>query len=430
MTEVFIESLDREGRGVAHVNGKAIFIEGALPAERVSYSVLRRRPSYEIARADRILEPSGSRVTAQCEHFGVCGGCSLQHLEMRAQVAAKQRVLEDAFRHLGNVEPGRLLAPVYGNAWEYRHRARFTVRRVAKKGGVLVGFHERGSSYVVDMRNCHVLPRAIAEQIPALRVLVEKLSIRERLPQIEIAVGERVTVLVFRILEGLTPDDEFELKGYAEQSGMQVWLQPKGPETARPFWPEGGPELDYGLPEFDLRLRFLPTDFTQVNHAANRILVRRAMRLLDPRSGDRIADFFCGLGNFTLPIARLGAQVVGVEGSKGLIGRARENALANGLEAVARFESANLFEATQCASYSGYDKALIDPPRDGAMELVKSFASGGPRRIVYVSCDPATLARDAGVLVHALGYSLEAAGIVNMFPHTSHVESIALFERL
>ncbi len=429
MAEADIESLDREGRGVARVDGKAIFIEGALPFERVNYSITRRKPSYEVGRLDKVLERGGARVEALCEHFGVCGGCSLQHLEMRAQVAVKQRVLEDAFRHLGKVEPGSMLPPVYGTAWRYRHRARFTVRRVAKKGGVLVGFHERGSSYVADMRRCEVLPDKVAAQIPALRSLVESLSIRERLPQIEVAVGDRVTVLVFRILEGLSPEDEATLKAYAERSGMQVWLQPKGPETAHPFWPADAPELDYSLPEFDLRLRFLPTDFTQVNHAANRILVRRAVHMLDPRPGERIGDFFCGLGNFSLPIARLGAQVLGIEGSEGLVRRAGENARLNGLDASASFETANLFDPGQCAKYSGFDKVLIDPPRDGALELVKSFKSAGPVRIVYVSCDPATLARDAGILVHTLGYSLESAGVVNMFPHTSHVESIAAFER-
>lgn len=427
--EAQIESLDREGRGVAHVEGKAIFVEGALPMERVGYTVLRRKPSYELARVESVIEPSVSRVQPQCVHFGVCGGCSLQHFELRAQVAAKQRVLEDAFRHVGKVEPGRLLPPVHGTGWGYRHRARLTVRHVAKKGGVLVGFHERGSSFVADMHTCEVLPPTVAAQLPELRSLVQSLSIRDRLPQIELAVGDRVTILVFRILEALTPEDEAALREYAERSGMQVWLQARGPETAQPFWPLAAPELDYALPEFQLRIGFLPTDFTQVNQAANRMLVRRAMRLLDPRPGERVADFFCGLGNFSLPIARLGAEVLGVEGSQGLIKRAEQNAHANGLGALCRFETANLFEPVACARYSGFDKVLIDPPRDGAMELVKSFATGGPRRIVYVSCDPATLARDTGVLVNAQGYVLEAAGVVNMFPHTSHVESIALFTR-
>ena len=429
MAETTIESLDSEARGVSHIDGKATFIAGALPFERVSYTVTRRRPSYDLARLDDVLEASGFRVLPKCPHFGVCGGCSLQHLELNAQVAVKQRVLEEAFRRLGKVEPEHILSPIYGNQWRYRHRARFTVRRVAKKGGVLVGFHERGSSYVADMNRCEVLPESVAEQIPALRELVDRLSIRERLPQIEIAIGERVTVLVLRILMPPTAADEAILAEYAESTGFQLWLQPKGPDTAAPFWPLQMPELSYELPEFDLSMRFAPTDFTQVNHAVNRLLVRRAVELLDPRPGDRIGDYFCGLGNFTLPIARSGAQVLGVEGSGGLVERARLNAAINGLDARVRFEVANLFDAEVCRKYAGMDKVLIDPPRDGAVELIKSFSSGAPSRIVYVSCDPATLARDAGMLVHSHRYKLTSAGIVNMFPNTSHVESVAVFDR-
>jgi len=300
---------------------------------------------------------------------------------------------------------------------------------VAKKGGVLVGFHERGSSYVADMNHCEVLPDHVAAQIPELRSLVEKLSIRERLPQIEVAIGERVTVLVFRVLEDPTVTDSAVLAEYAERTGFHIWLQAKGPETASPFWPRNAPPLSYSLPEFDLEMRFCPTDFTQVNHAVNRILIRRALGLLDPRPEDRIGDYFCGLGNFTLPIARSGAFVLGVEGSAGLVERGRQNAALNGLTGNARFEVANLFDAEACRRYTGLDKVLIDPPRDGAAELIKSFSDRGPKRLVYVSCDPATLARDAGMLVHSVGYRLVKAGVVNMFPNTSHIESIALFDR-
>ena len=430
MADTTIESLDSEARGVSHVDGKAIFIVGALPFERVSYTVTRRRPSYEVARLDAVLDESGSRVSPKCVHFGVCGGCSLQHLEPRAQVAVKQRILEEAFKRLGKVEPDHILPPIYGNQWRYRHRARFTVRRVAKKGGVLVGFHERGSSFVADMNNCEVLPDQVAGQIPALRGLVEKLSIREQLPQIEIAIGEHVTVLVFRILSDPTSEDLAILADYAKLTGFHLWSQPKGPETAAPFWSQKMPPLSYELPEFDLDMRFGPTDFTQVNHAVNRLLVRRAVGLLDPRRGEKIGDFFCGLGNFTLPIARSGAHVLGVEGSAVLVDSARRNSALNGLDANTRFEVANLFDAAACGKYSGLDKALIDPPRDGASELIKSFTYGGPKRLVYVSCDPATLARDAGMLVHSIGYRLTTAGVVNMFPNTSHVESIAVFDRV
>ena len=428
-----IESLDREGRGVAHVDGKAVFIDGALPGETVVYSPYRKKPSYELAQLLEVRKGSASRVTAQCPWYSRCGGCSLQHFDLKAQVAAKQRILEDALWHIGRVRPQRMLSPICGPAWAYRHRARLSVRLVPKKGGILVGFHERKSSYVAEMSSCEVLPPPVSAAIPELKQLIEQLSIRERLPQVELAVGEAVTVMVFRVLAPPTPEDQALIRRYAEDSGFQVWLQPKGPETATPFWPLNGPVLDYALPEFGVRIGFKPTDFTQVNHAVNRILVRRAMDLLQPRAGDRVGDFFCGLGNFTLPIARSGADVFGVEGSPQLVRQAEENAVANGLSCA--FESANLFEEDACArilrNAGQMNKVLIDPPREGATELVKALWSAClPERIVYVSCDPATLARDAGILIQSERYSLQAAGIVNMFPHTSHVESMALFERL
>lgn len=426
--EAFIESLDREGRGVAHVEGKAIFIDGALPGERVEYSPYRRKPTFEMAQIVRVLEPSGMRTEPGCAFFGTCGGCAMQHLDFAGQVAAKQRVLEDALERIGKVSPDTLMPPIQGEPWGYRHRARLSVRLVPKKGGVLVGFHERRSSYVADMTSCEVVPRSVSSLFVPLRRLVEKLSTPDRMPQVELAVGARVTVLVFRVLERLDATDEAHLRTFADEYGVQVWLQEKGPDTVRPFWPLDAPALDYELAEYGLRIGFLPTDFTQVNHGVNTMLVRRAMRLLDPRPGDRIADLFCGLGNFTLPIARLGASVAGFEGSAGLVQRARDNAARNGL--VAEFSTANLFEPGEIPDLAGYDKLLIDPPRDGALELVKSLPeAGGPQRIVYVSCDPATLARDAAILVHTRGYSLDAAGIANMFPHTAHVESIAVFSR-
>jgi len=424
-----VESLDREGRGVAHVEGKAVFIDGALPGETVRYAPYRSKPSYEQAQLLELIQSSAARVAPRCPHYQICGGCSMQHLGGEAQVAAKQRVLEDALWHIGRVRAEAMLPPVHGLAWRYRQRARLSVRYVPKKGGALVGFRERRSTYVADMDSCEVLPDAVSSLIPELCTLVGALSVRDRLPQIEVAVGEAATALVLRVLQPLTSADESEVRAFAERSGMQVWLQPGGPESAAPFWPPGGPPLYYSLPEFGVRLEFLPADFTQVNNAVNRILVRRAMALLDPLPGERIGDFFCGLGNFTLPIARMGATVTGYEGSERLVARARKNALANGLEGPSEFQVANLFDAAACAGLARFDKALIDPPREGAAELIKSFSAGGPRRIVYVSCDAATLARDAGMLVHAQGYALRAAGVANMFPHTSHVESIALFER-
>jgi 23S rRNA (uracil1939-C5)-methyltransferase len=425
---VIIESLDREGRGVGHVEGKAVFIDGALPGEIVEFTVTKERPSYTLGTVRAIVAESSARTTPRCPYFGVCGGCSLQHMEFRAQVASKQRVLEDTLKHIGSVQPETLLAPIYGPQWRYRHRARLSARFVPKKGGALVGFHERGSSYVADMRSCEVLPAHVSALLSPLRELIQSLSIARRLPQIEVAVGDRVTVLVLRILDPLTGNDERSLREFADLQGVQVWLQPAGPESAQPFHPRSMPALAYALPEFGLSMEFSPTDFTQVNHGVNEMLVRRALQLLEPSAGDTIGDFFCGLGNFTLPIARQGARVIGYEGSSVLIARARANAERHGLRAD--FAKANLFEAAELPQLERFDKLLIDPPRDGAAELMKALGErGAPRRVVYVSCDPATLARDAAILVHTKGFRMRAAGIANMFPHTSHVESIALFER-
>ncbi len=434
MDPVVITALDQEGRGIARVDGKAVFVEGALVGERVTIEVFRRKPSFEQARAVEILAPSAARTTPRCPHFGVCGGCSLQHVDAAAQVAAKQRVLEDAFWHIGRVRPQTMLAPIHGLTWGYRQRARLSVRDVAKKGGVLVGFREKKSSYVTDMTSCVVLPPRISALLPELRTLVASLSIHDRVPQIELACGESaegpVDALVLRNLAPLTPADERVVVAFADRHGVHIWLQPGGPATVRPFHPPQC-RLAYALPDFDLEFAFDPTDFTQVNAAINRVLVRRAIGLLDPGPGERIADFFCGLGNFTLPIARRGASVIGIEGSASLVRRAEANAAANGLAGNASFATANLFAATadSLAAHGRFDKALIDPPREGAIELVKALPADGLARIVYVSCNPATLARDAAVLVNEHGYALRAAGIANMFPHTAHVESIALFER-
>ena len=428
MPIALIESLDREGRGVAHVAGKAVFVDNAVPGERVEYSAYRRKPE-EAAQIVRIVQEGAPRISPRCAFFGTCGGCSMQHIEERAQVAAKQRVLEDALWHLGRIRPETMLRPLHGLAWGYRHRARMSVRWVEKKGGSLVGFRERRSSYVTEMTSCEVLPLKVSGLIRPLRTLIDTLDMQGRIPQIEVAVGDALTVLVLRVLEAVGVEDRERLKRFAEDHAVQLWLQPEGPDSARPFWPVEAPGLYYTLPEYGLRIAFGPTDFTQVNHAVNRLLVSRALSLLDPRPGERIGDFFCGLGNFTLPIASCGAEVLGVEGSAGLVARAEENALANGLADRCRFAVADLFDAAECAGLPACDKVLLDPPREGAIELVKSFAAKPPSRIVYVACDPATLARDSGVLVHVQGYRLAAAGVVNMFPHTSHVESIALFER-
>ncbi len=432
MKQVIVESLDHEGRGVAHSEGKVIFIEGALPGERVTYASYRRKPSFENAQVTHIVKPSFMRVEPKCIHFGVCGGCSMQHLEPRAQVAAKQRILEDDLWHIGKVKAESILPPIYGMPWGYRQRARLSVRRVEKKGKTLVGFHEKRSSFVADLTLCEILPPKISALMPALAHLMDSLSIRDRLPQIEVACGDRVDALVLRVLEPPSPADEAALRAFADAHDVQFWLQPKGPDTVHPFHPLDAPALTYTLPEFDVEMPFAPTEFTQVNHQLNRAMVHRAMRLLDPQAGERIADFFCGLGNFTLPIARHGAAVLGIEGSAALVKRAQQNAAHNGLPANAKFAAMNLFETDESvlAELGAFDKWLIDPPRDGAVELLKAIRDEtAPRRIVYVSCNPATLARDAAVLVQTKGYVLKAAGVMNMFPQTSHVESIAVFEK-
>ncbi len=430
MNPVIVESLDHEGRGIAHADGKVIFIEGALTGERVTYSSYRKKPSYEQAQVGQILKQTFLRVQPKCPNFGTCGGCSMQHLEARAQVAVKQRVLEDNLERIGKVKAKTMLSPIYGQIWGYRQRARLSVRHVLKKGKTLVGFREKNGKYVADMQHCEILTPRIARLLPLLGELNESFTTRDILPQIEVAVGEHVDVLVLRILQALSPSDEALIKQFADTHKVQFWTQTKGPETVVPFYPLDAPPLTYSLPEFGITMPFAPTEFTQVNSEMNRLMVSRAMRLLDPQPDERIADFFCGLGNFTLPIARSGAQVVGIEGSGALVKRAQQNAALNGLSGNTKFQSMNLFEMDEAtlAQLGSFDKWLVDPPREGAIELVKSISvETAPRRIVYVSCSPSTLARDAEVLVHTKGYNLHAAGVMNMFPHTSHVESIAIF---
>ncbi|HJV73778.1 MAG TPA: 23S rRNA (uracil(1939)-C(5))-methyltransferase RlmD [Noviherbaspirillum sp.] len=439
---IVIESLDMEGRGVGHLQnedgspGKVIFVEGALPEERVSYQSFRRKPKWEAATMTELHRESSLRVKPKCVHFGTCGGCAMQHLEPSAQVAMKQRVLEDNLWHIGKVKAEMMMRPIYGPTWGYRYRARLSVRNVQKKGGVLVGFHERKSSFIADMQTCEILPPHVSAMLVPLRRLVESLTIFEQMPQIELAVGDDLTVLVLRIMAPITAVDEEKLRAFADNYRIQWWLQPKGPDTAYPFYPMSV-QLHYTLPEFGVRMPFKPTDFTQVNHHINRVLVARGLRLLDVQSGERVADLFCGLGNFTLPLATQAREVVGIEGSTALTERALENARANGLQEKTVFHCRNLFEATteDFVSLGKFDRMLIDPPREGAIAVCQAIAGleeqhaeMKPKRIVYVSCNPATLARDAGFLVHQGGYRLTQAGVVNMFPHTAHVESIAVFD--
>ncbi len=437
-----VESLDLEAQGVAHkLEGKVVFIDDALPGEEVQVKVNRRKNNWEQATMTALRRESSQRVVPRCAHFGTCGGCKMQHFHVGAQVATKQRALEDQLWHLGKVKAEQLLRPIEGPAWGYRYRARFSVRYVAKKDKVLVGFHERKSSFIADMETCQVLPPHVSALLMPLRDLVAAMDQRDRLPQIELAVGDEVTALVLRHLEPLTDADLVRLREFGLTHDVQWWLQAKGPDTACRL-AEGGPELSYALPEFGITMPFKPTDFTQVNPHINRVLVTRALRLLDVGPDERVIDWFCGLGNFTLPIARGAREVLGIEGSEALVQRSRENAALNGLGAKTSFVARNLFELTpaETASYGNAEKWLVDPPREGAFALAKALADlhadrslvptyTVPKRIVYVSCNPATLARDAGLLVHQAGYRCTFAGAVNMFPHTAHVESMAVFER-
>ena len=435
-----------EARGVGHLQnedgtpGKVVFVEGALPKERVVYSSYRKKPSWEAAKMMSLIKESSLRTKPKCAYFGVCGGCSMQHLEPSAQVALKQRILEDNLKHIGKVKAETMLRPIHGPTWGYRYRARISVRNVVKKGGVLVGFHERKSSFITDMKTCEILPPNVSAMLLPLRELIASLSVIDDLPQIELAIGqgeeEKVTAMVLRIMTALSAEDEVKLKAFADLHQVQWWLQPAGPDSAYQFYPTEN-NLHYALPEFNVKMPFKPTDFTQVNHQINRVLVARALRLLDAQPTDRIADLFCGLGNFTLPIATQAREVVGIEGSTTLTERSLENATANGLADKTSFYCRNLFEAKaqDFVELGKFDRMLIDPPRDGALavcealsELGKSHPDLLPTRIVYVSCNPSTLARDAAVLVNEGQYDLKNAGVINMFPHTSHVESMAVFE--
>ena len=464
-----VESLDIEAQGIAHrADGKVVFVDGALPFEQVTANVYRKKSSFEKATLMAIHRESSQRVQPACPHFGMhvgaCGGCKMQHLHIGAQVAVKQRVLEDNLRFIGKLKPDTLLRPIEGPAWRYRYRARLSVRFVRKKGTALVGFHERKSAYVADMTECHVVPLHVSEMLMPLRRLISNMDARETIPQIELACGDEVTALVLRHMAPLSADDLTRLRAFAAaNAGVQWWLQSGGLDSVK-LLDEGVQELSYSLPEFGLTMPFKPTDFTQVNPHINQVLVSRALRLLDVQPTERIIDWFCGLGNFTLPLATKAREVLGVEGSEALVARSGKNYERNRPSSHIRrelsatnFVARNLFEMTPgvLVRDGTAEKWLVDPPREGAFELFKSLAAlhqqlvtgvpcddgiqqqslalngwTPPSRIVYVSCNPATLARDAGVLVESSGYRCTAAGVVNMFPHTAHVESIAVFERV
>jgi 23S rRNA (uracil1939-C5)-methyltransferase len=428
--EAVIESSSHDGRGVARIDGKATFVHGALPGERVRLRVVRHHRNFDEAETEAVLEPSADRVEPACPRFGVCGGCSLQHVAPVAQIESKQQALLDVLRHIGHLEPERVFAPIVGSSpWGYRRKARLGVKYVGKKGKVLVGFRERSSSFVTDTERCPVLHPRVGEALTALATLIGSLDIRERVPQVEVAMGDERCILVFRVLAPPSAGDAERLRSFGATHGFVVYLQEGGLDSIRPLDPPGV-QLTYALPEFDVELEFRPGDFTQVNFEVNRLMVARAVELLRPQPQERVLDLFCGLGNFTLPLARRAAEVVGVEGEAGLVTRARANALRNGI-GNARFYTANLYAALDAEPWlrERFAAALLDPPRTGAVEVLPLLPRLGVERLVYVSCYPGTLARDAAELVQRHGYRLVGAGAMDMFPHTAHVESIAVFER-
>ena len=425
-----IDSIDIEGRGVARHEGKVVFVQGALSGETVQASFTQEKPRYALAKIDRVLKPSSQRRAPLCTYADVCGGCSLQHLESAAQVAAKQRVLEDTLKRIGSVRPTQMLAPLHGPEWGYRHRARLAVQANAK--GVRIGYRESGSHRISDIQHCAVLPRHVSLLLPGLHQLIAALSAPEGIKEIGVAVGSHATALVLHHAAALNGRDIALLRAFAKQHEIHWWLQPPVKRDLHPLDAEAKNALSYALPEFDLRMPYFPTDFTQANPDLNQIMVSKALQLLNVSNTDRVADFFCGLGNFSLPLATKARQVLGVEGSRSLTERAMQAALENRLQHNTKFVATDLFsvDVHWLRRQKRFDRVLLDPPRDGAQALCQALAalntSEAPTRIVYVSCNPATLARDAGIL--SKRYALQKAGIINMFPHTGHVESIAVFD--
>jgi 23S rRNA (uracil1939-C5)-methyltransferase len=427
--EADIVDLAHDGRGVARVDGKAVFIEGALPSERVRYRVFKRRRHMDEAVMVEVLAASPDRSAPRCAHFGICGGCSLQHLAPAAQLLSKQRQLLENLQRIGNLQPQRVLAPLRASEWAYRRRARLGVKYVDKKGRVLAGFREREKPYIADIKHCDVLLAPLAQLPQELAALTETLTIREKLPQVEVAAGDRATALVFRVLEPPSATDLAKLAAFGAQRGLQIFLQPGGLDSVRPLR-DDYPPLDYAIDGGSVVIEFGPVDFIQVNRDINSAMVDAAMLLLQPQPGDAALDLFCGLGNFTLPLARRVRQVVGVEGDASLLSKARANAARNAI-GNAGFATENLFEPQTFGAWANehYDLVMLDPPRAGAAQLLSCMPRWGPRRVVYISCHPGSLARDAQILAAEYGFVLSAAGVMDMFPHTTHVESIAVFER-
>lgn len=424
-----IESLSHDGRGIARIDGKTVFVDGALAGERVSFQYARLHKSYDEARAIEIHSSAAERVEPGCTHFGTCGGCSLMHMAPEAQLEHKQATLAEHFAHFGNLAPKSWLAPLTGPLWGYRRKARLGVKYVAKKEQVLVGFREKASPFIAQLDSCEVLDPRVGKRLAELGQMIAGLEAYNRIAQIEVAMDDDHVALVFRNLDPLSDADKQAMIDYGRQHELWIYEQPGGPDTVAPLWPEN-PQLSYA-PEPGLTLNFDPSDFTQVNAGINEKMIQRAMALLDVQPDDRILDLFCGLGNFTLPLAKRVSEVVGVEGDTALVNHARNNANLNSLP-NAEFELADLTQ-TELKDYpwaqKGFNKILLDPPRSGAFEVLHQLAALGAERLVYVSCNPATLARDAGELVNRHGYTMEAAGIMDMFPHTTHVESIAVFTK-
>ncbi len=426
-----IESLSHEGRGVAHIDGKAVFISGALPGEEVTFLYTSKRRSHDEGRVEQVLEASSDRVQPACEFYAICGGCSLQHLSAEAQIRYKQTAMLESLQHLGKVQPQEVFAPISGDVWAYRRKARLGVKYVIKKDKVLVGFRERHGGFLADSDSCEVLHGSVGKQLKSMQTLIYGMTIRDQIPQIEVAVGDNATALIVRHLKPIPETDLKVWIEFAKAHQYQLYLQPKGPETVHCVWPDQ-PELYYEHPQFNTRVHFGPQDFIQVNSSINRQMVARAVELLDLKGDERVLDLFCGLGNFTLPMARRAAHVTGVEGDQAMVRRARKTAIENGIENTDYF-ACNLMGSEQELKSEpwlkqSYDRILLDPPRSGAKEIIPHLGRLKAKRIVYVSCHPATLARDAGELTHTHGYTLLGAGVMDMFPHTAHVESIAVFE--
>ncbi len=433
--EINIESIAHDGRGVGRGDdGKVVFVDYALPGEKVRFVPIENRKNFLFGSTIEVLEPSEYRVEPRCSVFGECGGCVLQHLDAKVQIDYKQQQLLENFKKIGNVQPESWLEPMTGDNWGYRRRARLGAKFVPKKGGMIVGFRERNSSYIQPTEECLVLYPQVSALLPILRETLANLSCNDRIPQVEVSVADNAVAMVIRHLETFLQKDLDVLIAFAKQHKVQVFLQPGNLKSVHPLHPKEPAALFYEFSEFDIKVEFLPTDFIQVNGRINQQLVTRAIDLLDVKAGDRVLDLFCGVGNFTLPLARRANQVVGVEGDQALVQRADHNKAINKLSNV-DFYFGDLFkEDISSESHNEwlagqFDKILLDPPRSGAAEMIKRIPDFGASKVVYVSCGPATLARDAGVLVNELGFRLTYAGVIDMFPHTAHVESIAVFER-